>query len=102
MEIKTKYNIGDRVWVVKEADYYNSKTRRRELAGTVEVFDDYIESIQLFRAEDEVIYILKQADMLELFDHDIILYNEKDKLLEKIETIMKEIHDRENGNLQST
>lgn len=95
MEIKTKYNIGDRVWVVKEADYYNSETRRRELAGTVEVFDDYIESIQLFRAEDKVIYILKQADMLDLFDHDIILYNEKDKLLEKIEQVMNEIHKRE-------
>ena len=95
MEIKTKYNIGDKVWVVKEADYYNSNTRRRELAGTIEVFDDYIDSIQLYNAEDEVIYVLKNADMLELFDHDIILYNEKDKLLEKIEQVMNEIHKRE-------
>ena len=90
MEIKTKYNIGDRVWIVKE----------RELAGVLEVFDDYIELIQVYN--EGVIYVSRQADMLDLFEHDIILYKDKEKLLKKIEEVMKSIHDRESGNLQST
>ena len=100
MEIKTKYNIGDRVWIVKEADYFSSETNRRELAGVLEVFDDYIESIQVFKEGE--IYLLRQADMLDLFEHDIILYEDKEKLLKKIEEVMKSIHDRESGNLQSS
>ena len=100
MQIKTKYNIGDRVWVVKEADYYNTETRKRELAGVLEVFDDYIESIQVYN--EGVIYTLQQADMLELFEHEVILYEDKKGLVEKIEEIMKTINKRQSGNLQST
>lgn len=100
MEIKTKYNIGDRVWVVKEADYYNSETNKRELAGVLEVFDDYIESIQVFN--EGVIYNLRQADMLEFYEHEIILYDDKKTLVNRIEKEVQKIHDRENGNLQSS
>lgn len=97
MQIKTKYNIGDRVWVVKEADYYNTETRKRELAGVLEVFDDYIESIQVYN--EGVIYVLRQADMLDLFEHEVILYDNKKGLVKKIEEVMEVIHKRENGNL---
>lgn len=97
MQIKTKYNIGDRVWVVKEEDYYNTETRKRELAGVLEVFDDYIESIQVYN--EGVIYILRQADMLDLFEHEVILYDNKKGLVKKIEEVMEVIHKRENGNL---
>lgn len=100
MQIKTKYNIGDRVWVVKEADYYNTETRKRELAGVLEVFDDYIESIQVYN--EGVIYILRQADMLELYEHEVILYDNKEGLVKKIEEVMEIINKRENRNLQST
>jgi len=100
MQIKTKYNIGDRVWIVKEADYYNTETRKRELAGVLEVFDDYIESIQVYN--EGVIYVLRQADMLELFEHEVILYEDKKGLVEKIEEVMKIINERENRNLEST
>lgn len=100
MQIKTKYNIGDRVWVVKEADYYNTETRKRELAGVLEVFDDYIESIQVYN--EGVIYVLRQADMLELYEHEVILYDNKEGLVKKIEEVMKIINERENKNLQST
>lgn len=100
MQIKTKYNIGDRVWIVKEADYYNTETRKRELAGVLEVFDDYIESIQVYN--EGVIYVLRQADMLELYEHEVILYDNKEGLVKKIEKVMEIINKRENRNLQST
>jgi hypothetical protein len=100
MQIKTKYNIGDRVWVVKEADYYNTETRQRELAGVLEVFDDYIESIQVYN--EGVIYVLRQADMLELYEHEVILYDNKEGLVKKIEKVMEIINKRENRNLQSS
>ena len=99
MQIKTKYNIGDRVWIVKEADYYNSETNKRELAGVLEVFDDYIDAIEIFN--DGIIYLSRQADMLELFEHDIILYEDKKALVKKIEEVVEIIHKRESGNLQS-
>lgn len=100
MEIKTKYNIGDRVWVVKEADYYNSETNKRELAGVLEVFDDYIDSIQVYN--EGVIYVLRQAEMLELYEYEVILYDNKEGLIKKIEEVMEIINKRENRNLQST
>lgn len=100
MQIKTKYNIGDRVWVVKEADYYNPQTQKRELAGVLEVFDDYIDSIQVYN--EGVIYILRQADMLEFFENDVILYDNQKGLVEKINEVMGNIDKREGRNLQST
>lgn len=92
MEIKTKYNIGDRVWVVQEGSYYDIEKNTRELSGEVEVFDDYISSIEI--TDTGLMYLLVAADMIDLEEKDIILYNEKDKLLEKIETTMNTIHER--------
>lgn len=86
MEIKTKYNIGDRVWIVYED------------RGEVSVYDTWIDSIGY--DEEGLTYYTREAN--DYPEEAIILYKEKDKLLERIETIMKEIHDRENGNLQST
>ena len=93
MEIKTKYEIGDRVWVVQEGIYYDSIENTRKLSGEVNVFDDYISSIEI--NDTGIFYILASADMIDLEEKDIILYNEKDKLLERIETIMQQIHERE-------
>ena len=64
MEIKTKYNIGDRVWVVQEGTYYNQIKNTRELSGEVEVFDDYIKAIEI--NDTGVIYLLASADMIDL------------------------------------
>lgn len=97
MQIKTKYNIGDRVWVVNEADYYNNETQRREKARVVEVFDDYIENILICSNSGDVIYTLKQAEILELLEWDIIPYEDKQALLDRIEKVMKNIHIRETG-----
>lgn len=102
MEIKTKYNIGDRIWVVNEAEYYNNEKQRREKAGVVEVFDDYIENILVCSNEGDVIYTLKQAEILELLEWDIIPYEDKQALLDRIEKVMETIHCREDENLQSS
>ena len=93
MEIKTKYNIGDRIWVVKEGSYYDSTENTRKLSGEVEVFDDYISSIEINNTG--IYYILASADMIDLEEKNIILYNENDKLIAKIKELMNEIHKRE-------
>ena len=81
MEIKTKYNIGDHIWIVYED------------RGEVSVYDTWIDSIEYNK--EGLIYYTKEAN--DYPEEAIILYEEKDKLLERIETIMKEIHDRENS-----
>ena len=81
MKIETKYNIGDRVWVVYENQ------------GEVCVYDTEITDI--FIDKDGINYYGKEGtDYLEDL---LISYNEKDKLLERILSIMNEIHEREKG-----
>lgn len=81
MRIETKYNIGDKVWVVYEYQ------------GEVCVYDTEITDI--FIDKDGINYYGKEGtDYLE----DLLIpYNEKDKLLERILSIMNEIHEREKG-----
>ena len=81
MEIKTKYNIGDRVWIVYED------------RGEVSVYDTWIDSIGYDK--EGLTYYTREAN--DYPEEAIILCKEKDKLLERIETIMKEIHDREDS-----
>lgn len=81
MKIETKYNIGDKVWVVYENQ------------GEVCVYDTEITDI--FIDKDGINYYGKEGtDYLEDL---LISYNEKDKLLERILSIMNEIHEREKG-----
>lgn len=80
MEIKTKYKIGDRVWIV-----YKNK-------GEVCVYDDYIEDICVNR--EGIYYILKEA-CIEGAEEDMILYEDTNKLVEKIKQIMQEIRESE-------
>ena len=80
MNIKTKYEIGQRVWVVYEN------------RGEVCVFDDVITEVCVNK---EKMYYLLEASCNELKEEDIILYDEKNKLLNKIETLMQEIHKKE-------
>ena len=81
MKIETKYNIGDRVWVVYENQ------------GEVCVYDTEITDI--FIDKNGINYYGKEGtDYLEDL---LISYNEKDKLLERILSIMNEIHEREKG-----
>lgn len=83
MEIKTKYKIGDRVWIV-----YKNK-------GEVCVYDDYIEDICVNR--EGIYYMLKEA-CIEGAEEDMILYEDTNRLVEKIKQIMQEIRESE-GNV---
>ena len=88
MKIETKYNIGDKVWVVYENQ------------GEVCVYDTEITDI--FIDKNGINYYGKEGtDYLEDL---LISYNEKDKLLERILSIMNEIHEREKGadNIESS
>lgn len=92
MEIKTKYNIGDRVWVVYEP-ILNNQYNHNEPSGEISIYNDVIYSIGIYK--DEMIYTLEKADCVELKEDEIILYNETDKLLAKIQKLMNEINERE-------
>ena len=74
MEIKTKYEIGQRVWIA-----YENK-------GEVCVYDDYIDEIYI--SESGLYYMLKEASIDET-EANIVLYENTDKLVEKIKQIME-------------
>lgn len=95
MQIKTKYNIGDRIWIVKEMEIYSEQGHKMKQLGELEVFDDYIMAIDVYK--DGFIYMLENADMIELYEHDVIPYEDKQALLDKIEKEMKKIHDRDDN-----
>lgn len=92
MKIETKYNIGDHIWVVYEArinnEYHNNKP-----AGEVSVYDTYIDSISKY--EDDLIYLCDDGAYSEMHEEDIILFDETDKLIAKIQELMKAINERE-------
>lgn len=79
MEIKTKYDIGQHIWVV-----YEDK-------GIVCAYDDYIGWISY---EDSLIYGLKES-CNDLSEEGIILYEDTDKLVERIKQLMQEIRKKE-------
>lgn len=80
MTIQTKYEIGQRVWVVYEHQ------------GEVCVYDDYIDEICI--GENGLYYMLKEA-CIDRAEEDIVLYEDTDKLVEKIKQIMQEIREKE-------
>lgn len=80
MVIQTKYEIGQRVWVVYEHQ------------GEVCVYDDYIDEICI--GENGLYYMLKEA-CIDRAEEDIVLYEDTDKLVEKIKQIMQEIREKE-------
>ena len=80
MTIKTKYEIGQRVWIV-----YENK-------GEVCVYDDYIDEICI--NENGMYYMLKEA-CTDVVEGNVILYEDTDKLVEKIKQIMEEIRKKE-------
>ena len=80
MTIKTKYEIGQRVWIV-----YENK-------GEACVYDDYIEEICI--GENGLYYMLKEA-CIDVIENNIVLYEDTDKLVEKIKQIMEDIREKE-------
>ena len=80
MFIQTKYEIGQRVWIIYEHQ------------DEVCVYDDYIDEICI--GENGLYYMLKEA-CIDRNENDIILYEDTDKLVEKIKQIMEEIRKKE-------
>ena len=80
MTIKTKYEIGQRVWIIYENQ------------GEVCVYDDYIDEICI--SESGLYYMLKEASIDET-EANIVLYENTDKLVEKIKQTMEEIREKE-------
>ena len=75
MQIKSKFGIGQRIWVV-----YENK-------GEVSVYDDYIDEICV-NNEKQIYYILKNA-CIDREEKDIILYEETETLVKKIKEILE-------------
>lgn len=80
MKIQTKYEIGDKVWIVYEN------------RGEACIYDDYIDEICI--GENGLYYMVKEA-CIDRAEEDIVLYEDTDKLVEKIKQIMKEIRNKE-------
>ena len=80
MKIQTKYEIGDKVWIVYEN------------RGEACVYDDYIDEI--FVNDEGINYMLREA-CIDGKEEDIILYEDTDKLVEKIKQIMEDIRKKE-------
>ena len=80
MLIQIKYEIGQRVWIV-----YENK-------GEVCIYDDYIDEICM--GENGLYYMLKEAG-IDHTEEDIVLYEDTDKLVEKIKQIMEDIRKKE-------
>ena len=91
MKIETKYNIGDKVWIVYEGDFYNSSTGERQNSCEVSIYTDTITEITFY--ENGLVYNFENCPE-ELKEDEIILYDEKDKLLQKIEELMNKIIER--------
>lgn len=70
MDIKTKYNIGDKIWIVYESN------------GKICILSDIIESYLI--SEDETIIYVKDSDCVELKEDDVILYDDTEALIKKI------------------
>ena len=80
MTIKTKYEMGQRVWIIYENQ------------GEACVYDDYIDEICV--GENGLYYILKEA-CIDRAEEDIVLYEDTDKLVAKIKQTMQEIRNKE-------
>lgn len=80
MTIQTKYEIGQRVWIVYENN------------GEVCVYDDYTEEIGV--DDKRIYYILKNA-CIDRAEEDIVLYEDTDKLVDKIKETMENIRKKE-------
>jgi hypothetical protein len=81
MKIETKYDIGQRIWIVYE--------HQKE----VQVYEDFIANI-LIDEDNKLLYCSKES-YEEYKEEDIILYEETEKLVNKIKEVMKEIKKNE-------
>jgi uncharacterized protein with PhoU and TrkA domain len=95
MEIKTKYNIGDRVWIIYESSYYSEFKHENVLTGEISLYDAKI--VNTIIDEKGIVYTCDDENYTEIDEKDIILYEDKETLVNKIKEVMKNIHIRETG-----
>lgn len=81
MVIKTKYEIGQHVWIVYENQ------------GEACVYDDYIGWITY---EDYLLYTTKKS-YANIKEEEIINFEDTDKLVDRIKQLMQEIKEKEEG-----
>lgn len=84
MKIETKYNIGDRVWIVYEAN------TQYGLAGEVSIYSATIEAI--FVDDDGIHYSTEYNDNKE---DEVVLYTDHEGLVKSIIDLMNKINERE-------
>lgn len=85
MTIKTKFNIGERVWVT-----YSYK-------GEIEVYSDEIDSF-VIEKDGRVSVYFKNSDALDVYEEDLIAYGDDQGLLESIKKLDREIIEKEKKN----
>ena len=83
MDIKTKYNLGQKIWIV-----YKNK-------GEVCMYCEAILDIVI--DENGLVYSTEHS-FGEVKEEEVILEDDKDKLFEKIKQLMKEIDEEERKN----
>ena len=83
MKLETKYEVGQRIWIV-----YEDKEE-------VHLYDDLIVNI-LINEDREIIYCTKEA-YEELNEDEIILYEEAGKLINKIKELLNNVTKKKAG-----
>lgn len=71
MKIETKFNIGDRVWIAYEN------------RGEVNVYSDEIDSMTIENGGRLLIWF-KDSDAMDVYEEELIEYNDLKKLAERI------------------
>lgn len=71
MKIETKFNIGDRVWIVYE------------YGGEVHVYSDEIDSITIEKSGKLLIWF-KDSDAMDVYEEDLIRYEDLKTLSERV------------------
>lgn len=85
MQIKTKFNIGDRVWIVEE------------FKGIVSAYSDIIESYNI--SKDGNIPWFKESDAFDVKEEELIAYEDKESLIQKIYKVDKTLIKKEEDNV---
>lgn len=82
MKIETKFNIGDRIWVVYE---YNRE---------IHVYSDEIDGMGIER-DNKVALYLKVSDSFDTYEEDVFEYNDIEGLMNKIKELDDKIREEE-------
>ena len=92
MIVETKYNIGDRVWIVYEQSLYSDNYKGP--AGEITVFSDSIIGI-IVDEDKSIVYEIEAEGADWIKEDDIIFYGDDEALLKKIKELDDEIRKRE-------